>query len=178
MATISAGKVSKPPQKGVEYLEQEKHTTPQILSLVSFMMNLLLNQMLMLRIIRVEHHNRLPPPLPLTRIPNLERRRRYQHRQRQPLRVNPSLHKLLRSTQIRIPPNKSQRNAHARDPAGRHNRIPVLPPPVLEPLEVGFRRAHGILVEGCPVPVMSLRIPRVLVVAGGAVGGDDRDESS
>ena len=80
------------------------------------MMDPLLDQVLVLRIIRIQHLDRLPPPLPLARIADLKRRRRDQHRQRQPLCINPRLHEFLRLAQIRISSHQSQRDAHRRNP--------------------------------------------------------------
>lgn len=87
-------------------------TPPEILPLVPLVMNPLLNQLLVFRIVRVQDLHRLPPPLALVAVAQLKRCRRHQHRQRQALRVHTRLHQLLRAGQIRVPADQRERGSH------------------------------------------------------------------
>lgn len=78
-----------------EQEEKGKLTSPQILSSISLVMDFLLDQMLVLWIIWVQDHDRLPAPLALVRITNLKRCRGDEHRERQSLGVHSCLHQLL-----------------------------------------------------------------------------------
>lgn len=101
-------------------------------------MNPLLNQPLMLRIIRIHHLNRLPASLPLRGIIRLERKRAQQRRQRQSLRIHTRLHQLLGSTHIRGPVHEDPGPGHADDPETGQDRVSVLAGPGFGALEGGF----------------------------------------
>lgn len=156
--------------------EDSKLTPPHILPSIHLMMNLLLDQMLMSWILRIQHHNRLPPSLPRALIAHLERRRRNQHGQRQALRVHPRLHQLLRLAQVRIASHQCQCDAHGRDPRRRDDGVAVFAAPGLGALEGGGLLLQGFEGQGGFVAVGARGVAGELEGARGAVGGDDGGE--
>jgi hypothetical protein len=132
-----------------------------------------LNQMLMCRIVRIEHLHRLPPALPLPRIIRLERETRQQHRHRQPLRIHTRLHELLLACEVRVPSNNTERDTHGRNPLPEDERVAVGLAPVFHTLGGGFL-GFDLLREGLGFIVVVLaRVFSFFKGAGGAVGVDD-----
>ena len=149
-------------------------TSPLILPRIPLMMNPLLNNMLMLGIIRIHHLNGLPPPPPLRRIRPLERKTRQQRRQRPSLRIHTRLDELLRAAQVGIAVDYCPGAGHGGDPEAEEERVAVLGGPFLGALEGGF----VLFEEGCAA-LFALEFGFLLGVVldvescGGAVGGDD-----
>ncbi len=139
-------------------------------------MDPLLDDMLVLRIIRIQDLDRLPPPPPLGGIPHLEGCRGNQHRHRQPLGIDPGLHQLLRLGQVRAPTHDRQRDDHRRGPTGRHDRVSVLAAPILELGKGGLAGADRFEIRRGPVAVLACRVTGSLVASGRAVGLDDGSE--
>jgi hypothetical protein len=138
------------------------------------MMNLLLNNMLMLGIIRIQDLNRLPPALTLRRIRTFDCKAAQQCRQRASLRVHTSLYQLLRAAQVWVPGNEVPRPGHGRDPEAKEEGVSVLGCPGFGALVggyIGFVEGFALFfaLDG------ALLLGRVLNVVGGggAVGGDD-----
>ena len=139
-------------------------------------MHLLLNQVLVRRIIRVQHLDRLPTTNALVQILALQRQTRHNDSQRQTLCVHPGLHQLLLARQVAVAADEAQRRAHAGDPRSEHDSISVVRGPVLGPLRGGLlllQRAGR--ARGC-ICVLLFRVPRGLVVAGVGVGADNGGE--
>lgn len=150
-------------------------THPLILAWIPLMMHPLLNHPLMRRIIRIQHLDRLPPPLLLPRIIRLHRQTRQQNRQRQSLRIHSCLHQLLRARQVRVPVHERERDAHGGHPRPEDDAVSVLVAPVLRALPEGLVLIYlgaelGLRVGG----LFFLWVALGVEAAGGAVGGDDR----
>lgn len=141
-------------------------------------MNSLLNHMLMLRIIRIQDLYRLPPALTLARVTHLERCRSKQHREGKPLGVDSCLDQLLRSGQVWVSPHESQRGANTGDPTGRDDGVSVLFTPILEALEGRLILADCVEIGRGSIPILTGRVACCLVVARGAIGGNDCGEGA
>lgn len=136
------------------------------------MMNPLLDNMFMFRIIRIEDLHRLPPAPPLIRIAHLQRRRRDQHRERKTLRVDPRLDQLLRTTQVRIPAHERERDGDTGDPGCRDDGVAVGAAPFLEALRWGLGGFETVERELRLVPVLARGVAVPFEGARGAVGAD------
>lgn len=101
-------------------------------------MNLLINDMLVRRIIRIHNLHRLPPPFPFAPIAHLKHCRGNQNRYRNRLRVHPSLHQFLLRRQIGRSANDAQRDTHAQDPGCADDGVAVFFAEIHEALEGGF----------------------------------------
>lgn len=138
------------------------------------MMHPLLNQMLMRRVIGIQHLNRLPPSLPLRRIRAFKSKARHESRQRRALRVHTCLHQLLTATEISIAVHQAPRPRHGGDPDAEQDGVPVVRGPFFRALDggfVGFKEGlafaftlDGAFLFGCVFDVIG---------RGGAVGCDD-----
>lgn len=110
------------------------------------MMYPLLNQMLVLRIIGVEHLDRFPAPASLGRIISLNRKARKQRRQRRALRIHTRLDQFLRATQVPIAVDHVPRASHRSDPEAKEQRVPVFLGPFFCALQaslVGFEKGFA-----------------------------------
>lgn len=91
----------------------------------------------MLWIIRILILDCLPPALLVIAITNLKDRRRNQHGKRQPLGIHPSLHQLLRGTQIRTSPYYGESGSHTGNPGDADDFVAVF-----------FAKGHEAFVAG------------------------------
>jgi len=139
-------------------------------------MNLLLNHMLVLGIIRIQNHDRLPPAAALIHIADLQRGRGNQHGQRQPLRVHSRLHQLLGRGEEFVAVDQRQRDADRGYPGGGYDGVAVLARPVFGFLEGAFVGAQRVLLDAGGVFVVARGLAVEFEAAGGAVGGDDCGE--
>lgn len=145
-------------------------THPLILSGITLMMDPLLNNPLMVRIIRIQHLHRLPPPLTSPQIIPLERKTRNQHRQRQPLRVHPRLHELLLAREVRVTSYETEGNRHAGHPAAEDNGVALLRDPGFGALGGASFGVEGVELGFALVDVAGVGVAVALEVAGKAIG--------
>lgn len=145
-------------------------------------MNLLLNQVLVLRIIGVYHHDRLPPAAALLGIVHLKGSADDEHGQCQPLRVDTSLHQLLRGAHGGAA-DEGQRDGHTRQPRGEDDAVAILLAPFHEALVRrlvlarnldGSLRSVLVTVVGVVLPLEVIGVP--LGVDNGAKRRRRRDE--
>lgn len=137
-------------------------------------MHLLFNHMLVLRVIRIQHPNRLPPALALCCIIPLDSKTREERRQRRSLRIHTRLHEFLRPAQVAVAVDGAPRAGHGGNPEAEEKRVAIFIGPVfcaLEPGFVGFVEGVAFLLA----LLLALLLRRVFDVIGrrGAVGGDD-----
>lgn len=140
-------------------------------------MNLLLNDVLVCRVIRIQNLDRLPPSLALRRVRALNRKRCKQRRQCTSLGVHTRLDKLLGAAQVRVAVDHCPGAGHRGDPEAKEQRVSVLGCPFFGALEAGLI----LLEEGCAVALALDFGPLLGVVfdvefCGGAVRGDDSYE--
>lgn len=142
------------------------------------MMDLLLDVVLVLWIVRVYHLDRLPPPPSFRRISTLKREARQQRRQCETLGVHTRLDNLLAPAHGAAT-DEGPGSRHRRDPETEQKRIPVLRRPVFRALEgglvgfiEGFARAFAFEFA------LLVWVVRKVVVRGGTIGGEDGWEDS
>jgi len=160
------------------YRTQIAPTHPLILALVALVMDLLLDQVLVRRIIGVKHLDRLPPSTSLTNILRLKRQTCNDNGDSKTLRINTRLHQLLRARKVFVPTHQPQRSTHTQNPTTKHNPIAILARPVLGALRRRLLRLDLLLQRGLLVAVLLLRVARGLVAAAVAVGADDGGEGA
>lgn len=148
------------------------HVHPQILALILLLVNLLLDQVLVLRVVGVQHHDRLPAAAPPLGVADLEGGADDEDGEGQALGVQPGLDNLLGGAQGAAA-DEGQRDGHAGEPRGEDDAVPVLATPFHEAAArrlVVARDLDGPL-RGVLVAVAGV----VLALEGGrvALGRDD-----
>lgn len=111
-------------------------THPQILSLVLLLVDLLLNQVLVLRVVGVDNHDGLPPSPAALGISRLEHRGGDEDGQGQTLSIDTGLDQLLGGGEVLVLADSGEGDAHAGQPTGEDDSVPVLAAPVLEALHL------------------------------------------
>lgn len=138
------------------------------------MVNLLLDDVLVCRIIGIQDLDCLPPPLALCRICALNRKRREQRRQCASLSIHTRLNKLLGTAQVRVAVDHCPRTGHGGDPEAKEQRVAVLGCPFFSTFQASL-----ILLEECCAVALALDFGLLLRVVldvkscGGAVSGDN-----
>jgi hypothetical protein len=138
------------------------------------MMNLLLDDVLVCRVVRIQDLDRLPPSLALRRIRALNRERREKRCQCTSLSVHTRLNELLGSAQVRVAVDHCPGAGHGGNPEAEEQRVSVLGCPFFGALYGGF-----VLLEECCAVALALDFGLLLgvvfdvVLCGGAVSGDD-----
>ncbi|KAL2287953.1 hypothetical protein FJTKL_04718 [Diaporthe vaccinii] len=146
--------VSRTAMRRVFGIWERELTFPEVLTLIFLLMDLLLDQVLVLGVVGVNHHDCLPPALARLGVTRLKGRGSDQDGQRETLGVDTGLDELLGGAQVLVAAHDGQREGHGGNPGGEDDRVAVLPAPVHELLLVaagllgGFEDALGlILVE-------------------------------
>ena len=140
------------------------------------MMDPLLDEVLVRRVVRVKHLDCLPSSLPARRIRALQRKASQQHRHRQPLRIHTRLHELLRAGEVPIAGDDAQRNAHGRDPRPKHNAISVVGRPPLDALAEALLGLDLLVEFLVAVVELTLGVGAALVGIARLLGRHDRRE--
>lgn len=172
-STISVSEVS----TSCDYLstyECKERTSPLILTGVALVVDLLLDVVRVSGVVRVENLDRLPAAGTLVRIVGLERETGQEHRERQTLGVDTSLHQLLLAAKVWVTRDDGEGAAHGSQPCGKNDRVTVLFGPVLQLLELCLARLEQL----CILLLFLLETFLLWVVfdvesAGSAVGSDD-----
>jgi hypothetical protein len=138
------------------------------------MMNPLLNDVLVCRIIGIQNLDRLPPSLALRRITSLKRKTGQQRRQCTTLRIHTRLDELLGAAQVGVAVDHGPGAGHGSNPETEEQRVAVLGRPIFGALKSGF----VLFEEGGAAPFaldfgFLLRVVLDVVLRGGAVGGND-----
>lgn len=146
-------------------------------------MDLLLDQVLVLRVVGVDNHNRLPAAFACLGVTRLERGRCDQHGQRETLGVDTGLDELLGGAQVLVAAHDGQGEGHGGDPGGEDDGVAVLPAPVHELLLVaagllgGLDHALGLILVEVHGVFGLLEGDGVALGGGnGAKGGGGRDQ--
>lgn len=153
-------------------------THPLIFTLVVLVMNLLLNDVLVSRIVRVENLDGLPAALALVLVLGLECQTSNDNSQSQTLSVDTSLNELLLTTKVRVAADNTESSSDGSDPRTKDDTVTVL----ISPLHCAFGKRllrlelvlEGLLLIG----VALLGMAGKLELARVAIGLDDGGEST
>lgn len=104
------------------------------------MVNLLFNHVLVRRVIRVQHLDRLPTAHTCRPILALERQTRNHDGERQSLGINTGLHKLLLAREVRVAADEAKGRSHRRHPGAEDETVAVFARPVFGSLHRGLLR--------------------------------------
>lgn len=138
------------------------------------MVNLLLNDGLVCRVIGIQHLDCLPPSLAFRCVGTLNRKTGQQRRQRSTLGIHTGLDEFLGAAQVGVAVDHCPRAGHGGNPEAEEEWVAVLGRPFLGALKGGL----VLLEQGCAVAFaldfgLLFRVVLDVVLCGGAVGGDD-----
>lgn len=154
-----------------------KLTLPEILPLVLLLVNLLLDEVLVLRVVGVEDHDRLPPAVALLGVVHLEGGRDDEDGEGEALGVDAGLDELVGGAHGGAA-DEGEGEAHAGDPAGEDDGVAVVSAPGEEALAGRLVAAHHLLGELRLVLVARHGVLGAQVGGAPAVGVDDGAEGA
>jgi len=149
-----------------------------IFTLVTLVMDLLLNDVLVSRVIRVEDLDSLPSALALVLVLGLERQTGNNDSQCQTLSVDTSLDELLLTTEVGVAADNAKSTDDGSDPRAKDDTVAVLVSPVHCTLRKGLLRLELFLDGLLLVGVALFGMAGSLVLARVAIGLDDGGEST
>jgi hypothetical protein len=149
-----------------------------VLAIVALVVNLLLNDVLVGRVVRVEDLDGLPAALALVLVLGLESQTGNNNSQSQTLSVDTSLDELLLTTKVRVAADDTESSGDGSDPRAKDDTVAVLVSPIHCALGERLLRLELVLEGLLLVGVALLGMAGHLELARVTIGLDDGGEST